>query len=82
MKCWEALSILIAARNGDRWRLFKQADIEAHQERARRILRRIGMTEKEINDPFPEDIVQYGLYLLETNPGEFTRMQQCQLQRN
>lgn len=86
MKTWEALSILIAARNGDRWRLFERQDLEAHKDRAKRILRRVGMSEKELNDPFPEEVLHHGLHLLETDPLAFRRMaeeaQRCHIERN
>lgn len=73
MKTYEALAILCAARDGSRWTIFSKAAVKRYKEHAKRILREIGLTREEIESPFPEESVQYGLHLIDTDPAEFLR---------
>jgi uncharacterized protein (DUF3084 family) len=75
MKTFEALAILIAARDGSRWTIFKKEDIRSCMEAAKRQLREIGLTRSEIESPFSHRSLQEGLDLIDNNPAEFTR--QC-----
>ena len=73
LKTFEALAYLCAARDGSRWKIFKKEDVERYKERAKRVLREIGLTRAEIESPFPRAFLQEGLHLIDTNPKEFTR---------
>lgn len=71
MKMFEALSMLVAARDGII--PSKAQAVKLYGDRSKQILREIGMKEEELNDEYPDDDLDHGLFLVCNHPTEFAR---------
>lgn len=84
MKTFEALSMLMAARDGKV--VSRTKAVNEYGEHALFTLRNMGMTEKEINNEYPEKELRNGLFLVCNHPMVFAEQMRASaawlLQRN
>lgn len=84
MKTYEALSMLLAARDGQI--VSKAKAVHEYGKTAMHTLREIGMKEEQIYDEYPEDKLQHGLFLMCNHPMVFAEQARASaawlLQRN
>lgn len=69
----EALSMLIAAREGVHGKDMLRAAIPQFRSMARSMLTDLGMKEEELNDEYPQSVFEESIKLVDQSPVEFAR---------